>query len=231
VARVEVILALGAEDPRDETWIDADPPLRLVIPAAAGEAATAWAVVHAAGALPMLRGLVTVLDLPPGAVLGGRMLDRSLVGRESDPVVVEVEKGMIRRLAEAIGDANPIHVDEAAARAGGFASLVARPPSGGALHHERFRHSLDLGTRSLLLGEESIEYAGRWWPRSPHAPLPVADVQERSARAAHGRAGAGRPRRAGAGGAGLQDTGDVHYSGVPRERGWCSWRDSSTSRP
>jgi len=67
VARVEVILALGAEDPRDETWIDADPPLRLVIPGGLpGEAATAWAVVHAAGALPMLRGLVTVLDLPPG---------------------------------------------------------------------------------------------------------------------------------------------------------------------
>jgi 4-hydroxy-tetrahydrodipicolinate reductase len=67
VARVEVILALGAEDPRDETWIDADPPLRMVIPGGLpGEAATAWAVVHAAGALPMLRGLVTVLDLPPG---------------------------------------------------------------------------------------------------------------------------------------------------------------------
>jgi len=30
--------------------------------------------------------------------------------------------------------------------------------------NERFRHSLDLGTRSLLLGEESIEY-GR--PSSP----------------------------------------------------------------
>jgi len=110
------------------------------------------------------------------------MLDRSLVGRESDPVVVEVEKGMIRRLAEAIGDANPIHVDEAAARAGGFASLVAPPTFPVVLSiNERFRHSLDLGTRSLLLGEESIEYArpvvagDRLTLRSR-----VADVQERS---------------------------------------------------
>jgi acyl dehydratase len=45
------------------------------------------------------------------------MLDRSLVGRESEPVVVEVERGMIRRFAEALGDANPIYVDEAAAGA------------------------------------------------------------------------------------------------------------------
>jgi 4-hydroxy-tetrahydrodipicolinate reductase len=67
VARLELVLALGAEDPRDEIWIEADPPLRLLVPGGLpGEAATAWSIVHAAGSLPMLRGLVTVLDLPPG---------------------------------------------------------------------------------------------------------------------------------------------------------------------
>jgi acyl dehydratase len=99
------------------------------------------------------------------------MLDKSLIGRESEPTVVEVEKGMIRRLAEALGDANPIYTDEAAARAAGYASLV----------HERFRHSLDLGTRSLLLGEESIEF-GRPVVAGDRLTLRsrVADVQERA---------------------------------------------------
>jgi 4-hydroxy-tetrahydrodipicolinate reductase len=67
VVRLELELALGAQDPRDEVHVDADPPLRLVVPGGLpGEAATAWALVHAARALPVLRGLVTVLDLPSG---------------------------------------------------------------------------------------------------------------------------------------------------------------------
>jgi 4-hydroxy-tetrahydrodipicolinate reductase len=65
--RLELVLAVGAEDPRDEVRIDADPPLSLVVPGGLpGEAAAAWALVHAARALPVLRGLVTVLDLPSG---------------------------------------------------------------------------------------------------------------------------------------------------------------------
>ena len=67
VVRLEVVLAAGAEDPRDEVRIESDPPLRLVIPGGfPGEASTAWSVVHAAAAIPLLQGLVTVLDLPPG---------------------------------------------------------------------------------------------------------------------------------------------------------------------
>jgi acyl dehydratase len=87
------------------------------------------------------------------------MVDKSLTGRESEPVVHEVEKGMIRRFAEALGDPNPIYVDEEAARAAGFAGLVAPPTFPAVLAvNDRFRHSLDLGTRSLLLGEQQLEY-------------------------------------------------------------------------
>lgn len=67
VIRLECVLAAGAEDPRDELFLEADPPLRLLVPGGfPGEASTAWAVVHAAAAIPLLQGLVTVLDLPPG---------------------------------------------------------------------------------------------------------------------------------------------------------------------
>jgi 4-hydroxy-tetrahydrodipicolinate reductase len=67
VVRLELTIALGAQDPRDEVEIDAEPPLRLVIPGGvAGDEATANAVVNAAHAVAELRGLVTVLDLPAG---------------------------------------------------------------------------------------------------------------------------------------------------------------------
>ncbi len=110
------------------------------------------------------------------------MLDRSLIGRESEPVVHEVEKGAIRRFAEALGDPNPVYVDEAAARAAGFPALVAPATFAVALtSNERFRHSLDLGTRSILHSEQQFEYArpivagDRITVRSK-----VADVQERA---------------------------------------------------
>jgi len=88
------------------------------------------------------------------------MLDRSLIGRESEPVQHDVEKNAIRRFAEALGDPNPLYQDEGAARAAGYAGLVAPPTFPLALTaNERFRHSLDLGTRSILHGEQLFEYA------------------------------------------------------------------------
>jgi acyl dehydratase len=110
------------------------------------------------------------------------MLDRSLIGRESEPVVHEVEKGAIRRFAEALGDPGPAYVDEAAARAAGFPALVAPATFAVSLtSNDRFRHSLDLGTRSILHSEQQFEYArpivagDRITVRSK-----VADVQERA---------------------------------------------------
>lgn len=110
------------------------------------------------------------------------MLDKSLIGRESEPVLHEVEKGMIRRFAEALGDPNPIYVDEEAARAAGFPALVAPTTFPAVLAvNDRFRHSLDLGTRSLLLGEQQIEY-GRQVVAGDRITVRsrVAEVQEKA---------------------------------------------------
>src|SRR5712671_5219179 len=68
VAHLELTIALGAPDPRDEIELVGDPGLRCVIPGGVpGDRATAWSVAHAvplvAGAEP---GLITVLDLPAG---------------------------------------------------------------------------------------------------------------------------------------------------------------------
>jgi acyl dehydratase len=110
------------------------------------------------------------------------MLDKSLIGRESEPVVVDVEKGSIIRFTEAIGDPNPIYVDEVAARAAGYPALVAPPTFPAALTmNERFRHSLDLGTRMLLHSEQQVEY-GRAVVAGDRITIKsrVADVQERA---------------------------------------------------
>jgi acyl dehydratase len=110
------------------------------------------------------------------------MLDKTLIGRESEPVLHEVEKGAIRRFAEALGDPNPIYTDEQAAKSAGFSGLVAPPTFPVALAmNERFRHSLDLGTRSLLQSEQQIEY-GRPIVAGDRISVVsrVADVQERA---------------------------------------------------
>ncbi len=110
------------------------------------------------------------------------MLDKSLIGRESDPLLQEVEKGAVRRLAEALGDPNPIYTDEEAARAAGHPGLLAPPTFPAVLAvNDRFRHSLDLGTRSLLHSEQQFEY-GRSIVAGDRIIVRnrVADVQEKS---------------------------------------------------
>ncbi|HZC19020.1 MAG TPA: MaoC family dehydratase N-terminal domain-containing protein, partial [Rubrobacteraceae bacterium] len=93
------------------------------------------------------------------------------VGLRSNPVVNVVEKGAVRKFAEAIGDPNPLYVDEAAAEASRYGGLIAPPtfprtfeygeveglgpPGQGYLHGEhRIRYE-----RPLLVGEELSCYA------------------------------------------------------------------------
>lgn len=67
VVRLELTIAVGAEDPRDEILLDCDPPLRLLVPGGIpGDEGTAHAAVNAAPAIVELRGIVSVLDLPVG---------------------------------------------------------------------------------------------------------------------------------------------------------------------
>jgi 4-hydroxy-tetrahydrodipicolinate reductase len=66
--RLELTIAIGADDPGDVVEIDADPPLRLTISGGvAGDRATANLVVNAAPRLTAAQpGLLTVLELPAG---------------------------------------------------------------------------------------------------------------------------------------------------------------------
>jgi acyl dehydratase len=88
------------------------------------------------------------------------------VGRESAPLTVDVERGHIRRFAEAIGDGNPIYVDEAAARAAGHPRIPAPPTFAAALRPNDPRAGIDIDFRKLLHGEQEFVY---------HRPLYAGD--------------------------------------------------------
>jgi acyl dehydratase len=49
------------------------------------------------------------------------------IGRESEPVTLDVEKGAIRLFAQAIGDPNPLFNDEKQARKTRFGGMIATP--------------------------------------------------------------------------------------------------------
>lgn len=54
-------------------------------------------------------------------------VDRAFVGSATSPFVCEIEKGAIRRFAEAIGDLNRLYLDEAFACAHGYRAVIAPP--------------------------------------------------------------------------------------------------------
>ena len=68
IANLDLTIALGAPQPRDEIELVGDPGIRVLIPGGTqGDKATSWTVVHAA---PLVHGsepgLISVLDLPAG---------------------------------------------------------------------------------------------------------------------------------------------------------------------
>ena len=89
------------------------------------------------------------------------MVDRNAIGRKSKPALNEVEKGAIRRFAEALGETNPIYYEEAAARAAGYRSVVAPPTFPTTLRAgSDLRENLLLAPgKHLLQAEQTIEYA------------------------------------------------------------------------
>jgi len=87
------------------------------------------------------------------------MLDRNAIGRASPPTLNEVEKGSIRRFAEALGDYNPVYYDEDYARASGYPTIVAPPTFPASFHSAAdLRELLGVGIKSLLHAEQAFEY-------------------------------------------------------------------------
>ncbi len=80
------------------------------------------------------------------------------VGRVSEPVTYDIERGHIQRFVEAIGDSNPIYVDEAAARAAGYARIPAPPTFATVLRPKDPREGIEIDWKKLLHGEQEFRH-------------------------------------------------------------------------
>tara|TARA_R110000787_G_scaffold131798_12_gene243917 strand:+ start:15940 stop:16398 length:459 start_codon:yes stop_codon:yes gene_type:complete len=87
-------------------------------------------------------------------------IDRSLIGSESAPYVVEVEKGAIRKFADAIGDASEFYRDEAAAKESGYPGIIAPPTFPVSFYPpEEPAWTRDLDRKRILAGEQGFKYS------------------------------------------------------------------------
>lgn len=91
------------------------------------------------------------------------MIDRGHIGRELYSCSVTVEAGRLRLFAKAIGEDNPIHLEEGAARAAGFAALPVPPTFLCALELEQdapnaWFETVGLRLDRVLHGEQTFVY-------------------------------------------------------------------------
>jgi len=99
------------------------------------------------------------------------MLDKSFIGHEFPSFTVDVEKGRLRFFAKAIGETNPIYIDESAAVAAGYRALPAPPTIPFSLDMDGPEllpvvGALNLDIARVLHGSQEFEY---------HAPICAGD--------------------------------------------------------
>ncbi len=78
------------------------------------------------------------------------VIDRSHIGMALPKSVLPIEAGRLRFFAKAIGETNPVYLDEAAAKAAGFSSLPAPPTF-------IFAAELEAGTMARALGDLGVD--------------------------------------------------------------------------
>ena len=85
------------------------------------------------------------------------MLYAEFVGSRSEPVRNLVERGAVRRFAEAIADPCPLYVDEVVAQKSRYGKLLAPPTFPRTFDYGRIE-GLDLPSSGLIHGEFRISY-------------------------------------------------------------------------
>ncbi len=83
---------------------------------------------------------------------------QELVGRRASPVRNWVERGAVRKFAEAIGDDNPLYYDEEAARRSRYGRLIA-PPTFPITFDYGSIEGLALPVAGLIHGSQLFEYS------------------------------------------------------------------------
>ena len=91
------------------------------------------------------------------------MIDRSYIGHKSEPLTVAVESFQLRLFAKAIGETNPIYLEEEAAKAAGHRNMLAPPTFANSLslsQPDPFGHwpAMGIELAKVLHGEQKFEY-------------------------------------------------------------------------
>ncbi len=100
------------------------------------------------------------------------MIDRKHIGYTPPAILWDVEKGRIAFFAKVIGLADPIHTDEAAAKAAGYRGIVAPPTfifgaPGDSGETMKLIETLEIDLGKVLHGEQRFDY---------HAPVCAGDT-------------------------------------------------------
>ena len=108
-------------------------------------------------------------------------MKRQAVGIEGPPMILEVEKGAIRKFAEAVGDSNPLWIDEEMSQTSSVGGVVAMPTFLRSMRPERPQLPFDLPFQRLLDAGSEWEY---FQPVRPGdritAVSKLTDISERS---------------------------------------------------
>ncbi len=100
------------------------------------------------------------------------MIDKKHIGYAPSPTLWDVEKGRIAFFAKVIGLTDPIHTDEAAAKAAGYRGIVAPPTfifgaPGDSGETMKLIETLEIDLGKVLHGEQRFDY---------HAPVCAGDT-------------------------------------------------------
>lgn len=102
------------------------------------------------------------------------------IGLATERYQVEIEKGHIRRFCQAIGDTNPLFLDEEQASQSAYGGMIAPLTFPVALSDESAQFPLELDVRRMLHGEQEFIYYKPLRPGESYtAQMKVADIYER----------------------------------------------------
>ena len=108
---------------------------------------------------------------------------RDVIGVESEAIAYDVERGAIRKFAEAIGDDNPLYVDEEAARKSRYGGVIAPPTFMRSMSAGRSRATVQSPYPAALDGGSEWEYFEPVRPGDRIAvTMKVSDMFEREGR-------------------------------------------------
>ena len=112
-------------------------------------------------------------------------INRDVLGKESAPFVVTVERGAIKAFARAIGDLNAVYLDDAVGRASEWGDVIAPPTFATSFRDEAgaraFLAELGVDISRVLHGEQEFEIHRQMRPGETYlCRSKVVDIYEKS---------------------------------------------------